>query len=155
MRSGAFSRLFNDELQHEYEYETEICARSGSACTPENVWNSVKDYSVPFQDGRLVDGAINKIPGIGTVRTRVDDANFTLTNKTLDDHFFRNGSVTRSLVVTQDTISIRTVGVGTNINSIAWAANYAVSPYFKIIDTNVRINIGVQQIRNDATVLFR
>lgn len=153
--TGAFSRAYNHELHHEYEYETEICSRSGSACTPENVWNGVKDNSVPFQEGRLVDGAINEIPGIGTVRTRVDDANYTLTNKTLDDHLFRDGTVTRSLVVTEDTISVRTTGVGTNINRAVWGANYAASPYFKGLDYNIKASIAVQQTANDISDFFK
>ena len=117
---------------------------------PDNSWNLVKDKSVPFQDGRLTDGAINKIPLIGSVRTRVDDANYTLTNKTLDDHFFRDGSVTRSQVVTQDAISVRTEGLGTNINLAAWYANYATSLYFKVQDYRIMMDIRIQQFRNDA-----
>ncbi len=143
-----------NQLSHEYQFETEICSRSGSACTPGNVWKSVKNNSVPFQDGELTDGAFNKIPGIGTVQTRVDDANYTLTNRTLGDHYFRDGTVTRSLVVTESTISVRTVGVGTNISRTAWAANYAASPYFKVLDANVRVNIGYQQLRNDVRDFF-
>ena len=154
--TGAFSRLFNDlgDLSHRYEFETEICSRSQSACTPGNVWDSVKNNSVPLQDGPLVDGAFNEIPGIGPVETLVDDLNYTLTNYTRGDHLFRDGTVTRSLVVTQDTISVSTVGVGTNINGAAWAANYAASPYFKAADINIKVNIGVQQIRNDVRSFF-
>ncbi len=61
-------------LTHDYEFETEICSRSGSACIVDNVWGVVKDNSVLFQDGGLTDGAVSSIPGIGTVETCVDDA---------------------------------------------------------------------------------
>ena len=156
--TAAFANLFNqqgdhedaeEELSHNYQLETVICSRSSSVCTADNVWNSVKNNSVPFQDGTLTDGTANKIPLIGTVVTRVDDANYTLTNVTRGDHLFRHGTVTRSLVVSEATISVRTVGAGTNINRAVWAANYMAAPYFKGLDSNIQINIKYQQLQNN------
>ena len=157
--TAAMAHLFNDEmhredaqegqLTHEYQMETEICSTSASQCTTDNVWASVKDNSVPFQDGTLTDGTVSTIPGIGSVTTRVDDANYTLVNQTHDDHFFRHGTVTRSLVISESAISVRTVGVGTNTGYISWGANYVAAPYFKGLDMNIKANIAVQQFRHD------
>jgi len=46
-------------------------------------------------------------------------------------------------------ISVRTAGIGTNINRVVWFANHAAAPYFKFLDANIRANIGYQQFHND------
>ena len=165
-RTAAFGHLYNQERArarsnaqkgqwtHEYEMETEICSRSGSACTVGGVWGAVKNNSVPFQDGTLTHGAVSKIPGIGAVTTRVDDANYSLVNKTHANHLFKYGSVTRSLVITESTISVRTVGMGTNTNRYTQGANYAAYPYFKALDVNIKATIGVQQMKSDVKSFF-
>jgi RHS repeat-associated protein len=153
-RAEAAKNAQKGQLTHEYEFETEVCSRSASACTADNVWGVVKDNSVPFQDGRLTDGTVSKIPVIGTVTTRVDDSSYTLVNQTHDDHLFRHGTVTRSLVVSETTISVRTVGTGINTNRFTQGANYVASPYFKALDANIKATIGVQQFRNDVKSFF-
>ena len=152
--TAAFVHLFNSELHphkmdtnedlyHEYEFETEICSRSVSSCTPKNVWDAVKDNSVPFQNGQLHDGAINSIPGIGKVVTHVDDANYSLVNETLRGHEFEYGTVERSLVITSETISVRTVGVGINTDSLSWWLNNIAKYYFPVkLDLYVRDKIN-------------
>ena len=62
--------------------------------------------------------------------------------------------MTRSLVVTETSISVRTVGTGTNTNRFTQGANYAASPYFKALDVNIKATIGIQQIRNDVGSWF-
>ena len=151
---AVFFRLFNSELQsremdtsddlyHEYEFETKICSRSSESCTPNNVWNAIKNHSVPFQDSQLYDGAKNNIPAIGRVVTHVEDANYRLVNETLPRHEIECGTVERSLVVTQDTISVRTFGVGVNTSRAAWLANYAASAYFpQILGRYIRAEVN-------------
>ncbi len=142
--TAAFAYIFN-ELAHSYEYQTKICNRSESACTEEIVWPSVKRQSVPFQKGMLKDGDVTKIPGVGSVRTLVDDANYRLTNRTEDDHLFK-GTVTRSLVVTDDAIYVRTVGVGANTSWGIRALNYGASSYFPAVaDMIVKMDIHFHQ----------
>jgi hypothetical protein len=78
----------------------------------------------------------------------------TMSNSGCPSLFFRHGTVTRSLVVSETTISVRTVGTGHNTNRFTQGANYAASPYFKGLDTNIKATIGIQQIRNDVRSFF-
>ena len=65
-----------------------------------------------------------------------------MVNETLPGHSFEHGTVTRSLVINQDSISVLTVGVGVNTGPFAWAGNMASSLYFPaILDTNIRNDI--------------
>lgn len=160
--TASYQFLFNElssaaqkgQLTHDYAFETVICSRSGSACTADNVWGVVKNNSVPLQDGTLTDGTVSKIPGIGTVTTRVNDSSYTLVNQTHDDHLFKHGELTRLLVVRETTISVRTVGTGTNTNRFTQGANYAASPYFKALDANIKATIGIQQFKSDVKSFF-
>lgn len=134
--------MFNDELHHEYEFITEICSQSSASCTVENIWDSTKKNSVPFQKKSLVDGDINEIPGIGKVVTRVDNENYTLVNETLPGHSFEHGKVTRSVIVTGNSISVHTLGVGVNTGLVAYYGNYAASLYFPLnLDKNIMLNM--------------
>lgn len=58
------------------------------------------------------------LPGFGTIVQKIRPAEFSVTNYTTSDHYFRDGKVTRHIIQVGSKILIRTTGVG---NNISWA----------------------------------
>lgn len=101
----------------------------------------------------------NSIPGLvndpSVVMQSVDEAGMSLTNTTTDRHFLRNGTVTRSILTTDNAIFVVTAGVGQNIalnmffglsvpSSVMSRVNNLLGLYFLVLDVDISTNIYLQ-----------
>jgi RHS repeat-associated protein len=122
---------------HHYAVTDFICSVSQPGCTPQNVFDRLRQYPAPFSDPShpINTGDTETIPWLGPVVHSVDPSNCSITNTTLPGHKLYPGQVTRSVVNDNGMISIVTDGTGDGPMS---ALNDALAyPLWSTVDGNI------------------
>ena len=131
--TGAFQYLFNDALHgdprhydpsdpnyHHFDFTESLCSFGEDGCTVPAAKDALLLFAGPGQDvpafaGHTLTAQDPIWTGLsaGPIIQSVSADGLSVTNATLPGHMFDAGYITRSLVITDDGISIRTVGEGT------------------------------------------
>ena len=98
------------------DLKNKICDLGESWCTVTAVWNALLENAAPGTRGPISIGSTTTISlfgiDLGTVWHLVDPENLSITNITTPGHVFHYGTVTRSVLVENNSIYIRSVGDG-------------------------------------------
>ena len=122
---------------HHYTVTDFICSVSQPGCTPQNVFDRLRQYPAPFSDPShpINTGDTETIPWLGPVVHSVDPSNCSITNTTLPGHKLYPGQVTRSVVNNNGMISIVTDGTGDGpMSTLNDALAY---PLWSTVDGNI------------------
>jgi hypothetical protein len=150
-QEGAYDS--EDGYYHKYEMENEICSLDSPGCTADAVWSGLRRYPAPGWDPstEVTDGATTHIkfaglPG-GDVVHAVDETKMRVLNITKPGHVFSDGYVSRTVVVRNNAVYIRTVGEGVTSPGAYYGLTRAMratlnmkvyKPGFNSLDNNVR-----------------
>ncbi|RWL94337.1 hypothetical protein [Mesorhizobium sp.] len=133
---------------HDYVTSNMVCG----ACSVEEIADQLARYAVPGQDPAVpvVDGAIYSVHdpfvGIyaGEVLTHVTENGLSITNRTLPEHLFYDGKITRTAWQAADgSWHVTTHGIGNNVVPGMSEINQWTGPdIFDALDRQMRENIG-------------
>lgn len=132
---------------HDYVTSNMVC----SACSAQEIADQLARFAVPGQDpaAPVVDGAIYSVydpfVGIyaGEVLTHITENGLSITNRTLPEHLFYDGKITRTAWQAADgSWHVTTHGIGNNVVPGMSAVNQWSGPdIFNELDRQMRENI--------------